>query len=64
MKKFAITCLVLLLGMFAVDRIGGFVMQWVNGHSKDVICPKLQYIKNDIHEDIVLIGCFALPPSL
>jgi len=56
MKKFAITCLVLLLGLFAVDRIGGFVMQWVNGHSKDVICPKLQYIKNDIHEDIVLMG--------
>ena len=56
MKKLAITLIIILAGLFAVDRLGGAAMNWVSKKSKDVFSPKFQYILNDIHEDVVFLG--------
>lgn len=56
MKKLAISFFVIILGLYAADRIGGKIMFEVNRKTKDVLAPKLQYIENNIHEDIVFIG--------
>lgn len=56
MKKIAIFISIIIVGLFFVDRIGGTIMLQVNKKSKEVLAPKLQYLKNDIHENVVLIG--------
>jgi len=56
MKKFILSFVFIIVGLFVVDRIGGVGMSWVNGHTKDVLGPKLQYLRQDIHEDVVLMG--------
>ena len=56
MKKFAYSLLFVLAGLFLVDRLGGMAMQWVNYHSNDSSAPKIKYLINDVHEDIILFG--------
>ena len=56
MKKFIASILFVLIGVFAVDRIGGMAMWWVNQHKHDVSGPKIKYLVNDVHEDVVLMG--------
>lgn len=56
MKKFVASFLFVLIGVFGVDRIGGVAMWWVNQHTHDVSSPKIKYLVNDVHEDIVLMG--------
>ena len=56
MKKLAISILIILAGLFAADRLGGFVMDQVGKVSNDGFSPKFRYIQNDINEDIVLLG--------
>ena len=56
MKKFIASFVFVLIGVFAVDRIGGMVMWWVNQHTHDVSGPKIKYLVNDVHEDVVLMG--------
>ena len=56
MKKLLTSILFVLVGLFAVDRIGGMVMWWVNQHTHDVSGPKIKYLVNDVHEDVVLLG--------
>ena len=56
MKKFIISILFVAVGFFAVDRLGGMAMWWVNQHTHDVSGPKIKYLVNDVHEDILLMG--------
>ena len=56
MKRFIISALVILAGVFALDRIGGQVMWWVNQHSHDTTAPKIKYLVNGVNEDVVLMG--------
>lgn len=56
MKKFIVSLVFIIAGLFAADRIGGVGMNWVYGHTNDVLSPKLRYLCHDIHEDVVLIG--------
>ncbi len=56
MKKLFISILFVSIGLFVVDRLGGMVMWWVNQHTHDVSGPKIKYLVNDVHEDILLMG--------
>ena len=56
MKRFICSFVFVLIGVFAVDRIGGLAMWWVNQHTHDVSGPKIKYLVNDVHEDVVLMG--------
>ena len=56
MKKLALSILFVLVGVFVVDRLGGMAMWWVNQHTHDTTGPKMKYMVNDIHEDVVLLG--------
>lgn len=44
------------IGLYAVDRLGGMVMWWINQHTHDVSGPKIKYLVNDVHEDVLLMG--------
>lgn len=56
MKRFIISAIVILIGVFALDRIGGQMMWWVNQHSHDTTAPKIKYLVNGVNEDVVLMG--------
>lgn len=56
MKKFLGSLLFIVAGLFATDRIGGMVMWWINQHTQDVSGPKMKYLVNNVHEDVVLMG--------
>ena len=56
MKKFIVSLAFIISGLFVADRIGGIGMNWVYEHTNDVLSPKLRYIRQDIHEDVVLMG--------
>lgn len=56
MKRFIISAIVILIGVFALDRIGGQMMWWVNQHSHDATAPKIKYIVEGAKEDVVLMG--------
>ena len=56
MKKLLISILFILVGLFVVDRLGGEAMWWVNQHTHDVSGPKIKYLVNDVHEDVVMMG--------
>lgn len=56
MKKLIISLIVIIIGIFVVDRLGGQIMWWVNQHSHDATAPKIKYLVDDVKEDIVLMG--------
>lgn len=56
MKKFIVSLAFIISGLFVADRIGGIGMNWVYEHTNDVLSPKLRYLHQDIHEDVVLMG--------
>ncbi len=56
MKKVFLSLLVVLVGLFAIDRIGGMAMHWVNRHTQDILAPKFRYISEQVCEDVVMIG--------
>ena len=56
MKRFIFSILFILIGVFVVDRAGGKVMWWINRHTQDVSGPKIKYLVNDVHEDVVMMG--------
>lgn len=56
MKRLLLSFLFVAVGLFVVDRIGGQLMWWVNQHTKDVSGPKIKYLVNDVHEDVLLFG--------
>ena len=56
MKNLLKSLLFVAIGLFAVDRIGGEIMWWVNQHTQDISGPKIKYLANDVNEDVVLLG--------
>lgn len=56
MKKLLFSLLLICTAVFAADRIGGICMRWVSRHSQDVLAPKLCYVQDSIHEDVILMG--------
>ena len=56
MKKFLKSILFIVVVLFAVDRIGGQVMWWVNQHTQDISGPKLRHLANDVNEDVIFLG--------
>ena len=56
MKKLFASILFVTIGLFAVDRLGGMAMWWVNQHTQDTSGPKIKYLVNDFHEDVLLMG--------
>ena len=56
MKKLVISVLFVLVGVFAVDRIGGMAMRWVNLHTHDVTGPKIKHLVYDGEEDVIMLG--------
>ena len=56
MKHLIYSILFLLVGIFAVDRIGGMIMHEINTNTQDVLGPKFKYIHDNICEDIVMLG--------
>ena len=56
MKKLVMSILIVLAGLFAVDRLGGAAMGLVCKFSNDGFSPKFRYLQNGIHEDIVFLG--------
>ena len=56
MKQLVTSFLFVLAGLFAVDRLGGMAMWWVNQHTHDVTGPKIRYLVNDVNEDVLMMG--------
>ena len=56
MKRLTLSLLFILVGVFFVDRLGGKVMWWINQHTHDISGPKIKYLVNNAHEDIILMG--------
>ncbi|NCE73203.1 hypothetical protein [Odoribacter sp. Z80] len=56
MKNLLKSLLFVFVALFAVDRIGGQIMWWVNQHTQDMSGPKLKYLANEVDADIVLLG--------
>ena len=56
MKKFIASLVFVLIGGFVVDRVGGMAMWWVNQHTRDISGPKIKYLVNEVHEDVILMG--------
>lgn len=56
MKRLIISILAILVGLFVIDRLGGTLMWWVNQHTRDVSGPKMRYLVNDVHEDVLMMG--------
>ena len=56
MRKFLITLVGILAVWFAIDRIGGEMMWYVNQHTNDMTSPKVKKIVNGIDADVVLMG--------
>ncbi len=56
MKKLFYSIIILTVGFFLTDRFVGMMMSLVNDQSKDVLAPKLHYLSENVHEDLVLMG--------
>lgn len=56
MKRVTIFLIILFVGCFAVDRVGGIVMQYIHHHSNSMTAYKYRYLFNECHEDMVLFG--------
>ena len=56
MRKIACFILVSLTLLLVADRLGGMAMRVAASRSNDVLSPKLRYIADSVHEDVVLLG--------
>lgn len=56
MKKTIISLIFIITTVLIFDRVGGEAMWWVNQHTHDVSGPKIKYLVNDVHEDVVMMG--------
>ena len=69
MRKLLQSILFIIVAFFAVDRLGGQIMWWVNQHTEDLLAPKLRYLAYEINEEVVLLGtsrcnCHYVPSIL
>lgn len=56
MKNLLKSLLFIIVALFAVDRMGGQLMWWVNQHTQDLSGPKLRYLPNEVKADMILLG--------
>lgn len=56
MKRLLISFLFIVIALYVVDRLGGYVMWQVNQHAQDENAPKLKYLADDVDEDVILLG--------
>lgn len=56
MKKLIWSLLFIIIGLYAVDRIGGYAMWWVNQNTNDTSAPKIKYLTTEAHEDVIMMG--------
>ncbi len=56
MKPLLKSLIFIIIALFAIDRIGGQIMWWVNQHTQDISGPKLRYLADEVNEDVILLG--------
>lgn len=56
MKKLVCSILIIMAGLFVVDRIGGEVMWWVNQHTQENAGLKIRTMVNEVNADILFLG--------
>lgn len=56
MKKLLTSLLFVFAALFAVDRIGGQIMWWINQNIQTRLVSKLKYLANEVDVDVVLLG--------
>jgi len=56
MKKFLASLLIIFVLWFAIDRIGGMVMNWVTWHTNEAVSQKICHIVSAVDTDILLLG--------
>ena len=56
MKKLICSIIIIVIGVFIVDRIVGEIMWWVNQHTKENASIKIRTMVNDVNADVLLMG--------
>ena len=56
MKKLSISIIIILIGIFVLDRVGGNIMWWVNQHTNENAGLKIRKMVNEVNADILLMG--------
>lgn len=56
MKKLFTSLLFITAALFAADRLGGKMMEWVVRNTQNVSGTKIRYVFNEVHEDLLLLG--------
>lgn len=56
MKQFVVSIIIIILGSFIADRAVGELMWWVNQHTQEHACYKINKMVNDVEAEILLMG--------
>ena len=56
MRKFILSLIVIIVGVFLLDRIGGSLMWWVNQHTGEAAGVKTKHMAYSVNEDVILLG--------
>lgn len=56
MKRFLVSLLFLVVGLFVVDRLGGVILFELSQHTKSQMYRKMKRINDGISEDVVILG--------
>lgn len=56
MKKLFLSIIIIISGIFIVDRIGAKAMWWVNQHTSENTGFKIRTMINDVNADVLLMG--------
>lgn len=56
MKKLFFSIIIIISGIFIVDRIGAKAMWWVNQHTNENAGLKIRTMINDVNADVLLMG--------
>ena len=56
MKKLFLSIIIIISGIFIVDRIGAKAMWWVNQHTNENAGLKIRTMINDVNADVLLMG--------
>lgn len=56
MKQLFVSLLFIAAALFVTDRLGGKIMNWVVYNTQDVTGPKISYLFEEVHEEVLLLG--------
>lgn len=56
MKKLIYSFVIILAGLFIIDRIVGTAMWWTNQHTNENASVKIRHMVNDVNADVLLMG--------